>query len=181
MEQQVCDRLTTDALEQRLVELESYVSRMRAEQLTLLREVDARQTPLADGCRSLPEWTTGRLDIAPETAKTLVAAARTLADLPDLAERLETGEGSFDRITATATLASVGASPDRIEQSEGVDISGVRRLTAAHRRMTPQDTRQLFSDRYLAMQPTLDRTAYRLWGQLPGTDGELVQDRKSVV
>ncbi|MFW2339151.1 MAG: hypothetical protein ACN4GK_03795, partial [Acidimicrobiia bacterium] len=82
MRQQVLDRLTTDALEQRLIELESYVARMRAEQLVLLREADQRQTPLADGCRSLQEWTAGRLDIAPETAKTLVSAARTLADQP---------------------------------------------------------------------------------------------------
>jgi len=175
MRQKVLDQLTTDALEQQLIGLESVVAQARARQLTLLREADQRQTPLADGCRSLQEWTAGRLDIAPETAKTLVSAARTLADQPNLAERLETGEGSFDRIVATATLAATGATSERVELSAGFDIPGVRRLTAAHRRMTPQDTQQLFSNRYLAMQPTLDRTAFRLSGQLPGADGELVR------
>jgi hypothetical protein len=175
MRRQVIDRLTTDALEQRLVELESYVARMRAEQLVLLREADSRQAPLADGCRSLQEWTAGRLDVAPETATTLVSAARALADQPNLADRLEAGVGSFDRILATATLATTGAKPERIEQSEGLDIPGVRRLTALHRRMTRKDQQQVFTDRFLSMQPTLDRTAFRLWGQLPGLDGELVE------
>ena len=175
MGQKVLDCLTTDALERQLIEIESLKSRLTARQLVLLREADARQTPLADGCRSLQEWTAGRLDVAPETAKTLVSAAKTLADQPHLRNRLESGVGSFDRIVATATLAAAGAKPERIEQSEGFDIPGVRRLTALHRRMTRRDQQQVFSDRFLSMQPTLDRTAYRLWGQLPGADGELVE------
>lgn len=175
MGQKVLDRPTTDALEQQLTEIESLKSRLTARQLVLLREADARQAPLADGCRSLQEWTAGRLDVAPETAKALVSAARALADQPHLEERLEAGVGSFDRIVATATLAAAGAAPDRVEQSEGFDIPGVRRLTALHRRMTRSDQQHVFSDRFLSMQPTLDRTAYRLWGQLPGSDGELVE------
>ena len=175
MRQKVLDRLTTDALEQQLMEIESLKSRLTARQLALLREADARQTPLADGCRSLQEWTAGRLDVAPETAKTLVAAACMLADHPVLEERLEAGVGSFDRVLATAQLTTAGASSERVEQSEGFDIPGVRRLTAAHRRMTRKDQQQVFSDRFLSMQPTLDRTAFRLWGQLPGSDGELVE------
>ena len=175
MRQKVLDRLTTDALEQQLIEIESLKSRLTARQLVLLREADARQTPLADGCRSLQEWTAGRLDVAPETAKALVSAARTLADHPHLQDRLESGVGSFDRVIAVAYLTTAGASPERIEQSEGFDIPGVRRLASLHRRMFRKDQQQVFSDRFLSMQPTLDRTAYRLWGQLPGADGELVE------
>ena len=175
MRQKVLDQLTTDALEQQLIGLESIVAQARARQLTLLREADQRQAPLADGCRSLQEWTAGRLDVAPETAKTLVAAARVLEDLADLEESLGSGRASFDRITATAHLTAAGASSDQVESSAGLDIPGVRRLTALQRRMTPTDQQQVFADRFLSVQPTLDRTAYRLWGQLPGADGELVE------
>ena len=176
MEPKSTTDLTTDGLEQQLIELESIVSRVRARQISLLREADSRQTPLGDGCRSLGEWVAGRLDVAPETAKALVAACRVLETVPDLEETLEAGSGSFDRIIATAHLVAVGASPDRVEQSAGFDIPAVRRLTAMHRRMTPTGAQQTFSDRFLSMQPTLDRTAYRLWGQLPGADGELVEN-----
>ena len=104
MRTEVLQDLTTDNLEQQLIELESIKARLTARQLCLLREADQRQTPLSDGCRSLQEWTAGRLDVAPETAKQLVKAALTLTDLPDLEDRLLEGLGSFDRIVATAKL-----------------------------------------------------------------------------
>ncbi len=167
--------LTTDGLEQQLIELESIKARLTARQISLLREADRRQAPLGDGCRSLGEWTAGRLDVAPETAKALVAACRVLETVPDQEQRLGSGLGSFDRIMATAHLTVAGASPDRVEQAAGLDIPGIRRLTAMHRRMAPIHEQQMFSDRYVSMQPTLDRTAYRLWGQLPGLDGQLVE------
>ena len=52
--------------------------------MALLREIDRRQTPTADGCRSLAEWVTGRLDLAPDTAKTLVTAAYRCEWLPSV-------------------------------------------------------------------------------------------------
>jgi hypothetical protein len=160
--------LTTDQLEQQLIGLETYVAQARARQIGLLREADQRQTPLADGCRSLHEWTAGRLDIAPETAKALVTAARVLTEQPNLEETLSQGVVSFDRILATGQLAAAGATPDRIQQAGGLDIPAIRRLTARYRRMTPHAEQQIFSDRFVTMQPSLDRTAFRLWGQLPG-------------
>jgi hypothetical protein len=105
----------------------------------------------------------------------MVAAARALETVPDLEETLESGSGSFDRIIATAHLVAAGASADRINQAAGLDITGIRKLAAAHRRMTPTSEQQTFRDRFVSMQPTLDRTAYRLWGQLPGVDGQLVE------
>ncbi len=173
MKAQVPD-LTTDTLERRLVELELWVSRIRAEQLVLLREVDLRQVPLADGCRSLAEWTAGRLDVAPETAKQLVAASTTLQDQPDVRSDLDQGLVSFDRAHQTARLAAAGASNERLAHARGLDIAGLRRLTASLRRMTRVGERELFESRFLALQPNLDSSEYRLWGRLPGTDGETV-------
>jgi len=174
MNTKACD-LTVDQLEQQLIKLETLKAQICARQIGLLREADQRQTPLADGCRSLIEWTAGRLDISPETAKALVTAVRVLTDQPNLEETLNQGVVSFDRILATGQLAAAGATDDRIQQAGGLDIPAIRRVTARYRRMTRPDEQQIFSDRFLTMQPTLDRTAFRLWGQLPGVDGELVE------
>ena len=171
----VLEHVTTDALEQQLVALEGVVSQVRARQVILLREADRRQIPTADGCRSLQEWTAARLDLAADTAKQLVATTRLLADQPDLEISLSDGDASFDRILATGRLTASGASDSTLLMSTGFDISGVNRQTALHRRMTPGDERQIFEDRFVAMQPTLDRSSFRLWGQLPGIDGELVE------
>ena len=53
--------LTSEALELRLLELESGIARRRGEQMVVLRELDRRQTPMRDGHRSLKEWATGRI------------------------------------------------------------------------------------------------------------------------
>jgi hypothetical protein len=175
MRSNVLEHLTTDGLEQQLISLESLVSQARVRQIGLLREVDRRQVPLSDGSRSLQDWTAGRLDVASETAKGLVAASRLLADQPDLESALVDGDASFDRVVATARLSSAGAPESTVAVSAGLDIAGVWRLTAQHRRMTRTDERQAFADRFLAMQPTLDRSSFRLWGQLSGSDGHLVE------
>jgi hypothetical protein len=84
--------LTTDTLGQRLVNGEAAIARVRAAQMTIIREIDRRQTSLVDGCRSIVEWVTGRLDVAPETATTLVGAARRVEGAsPRLRQRQGTG------------------------------------------------------------------------------------------
>ena len=175
MRQTTLDQVTTDALEQRLIELESLVSRIRSEQISLLREADRRQTPMADGCRSLQEWVAGRLDVGPETASVLVSAGRVLDDQIELEAALESGEASFDRILATANLVAAGATRDRVDLAAGLDIPGIRRLASMHRRVTKKNERSVFADRFVSLQPTLDRSSFRLWGQLPGADGQLVE------
>lgn len=175
MKQTTSDDLTTDALEQRLIELESFVSRIRSEQISLLREADRRQMPMADGCRSLQEWVAGRLDVGPETARVLVSAGRILDDQAGLESALRGGEASFDRVVATASLVAAGADQGRVELAAGLDIPGIRRLASMHRRMAKSDEQSVFAERFLSMQPTLDHSSFRLWGQLPGADGQLVQ------
>jgi len=41
--------------------------------------------------------------------------------------------------------------------------------------MTTGDETSLFTDRYFIVQPSLDESAYRMWGQLPGVMGRTVE------
>ena len=162
------DALTTDHLEQLLVRAETAVARARAAQLTVLGEIDRRQVATGDGCRSLAEWVAGRLDVAPETAAALVRAMHGLADRPALAAAVAEGEVTFDRAAALARS-------DDGDLARHLDISGIRRHTAAQRRVTRADERRAFSDRYLVIQPSLDEARWRLHGQLPGMAGRVVE------
>jgi hypothetical protein len=173
MEGFAVSRLTTDTLEQRLLELESVVADARAEQLGLLREVDRRQVPLGDGCRTLAEWVAGRLDVTRETALRLTAGSRLLDESP-LEQGLSEGL-SFDRVYETARLAAAGADEETLEGSRGFDLTGVRRLTAQHRRMSRVDEQETFDARRLMVQPSLDRSHSRLWGELPGLDAVIFE------
>jgi len=164
-----------DAMESRLLELETMVSRIRSEQLTILAELDVAQVAALDGSRSLVEWTAARMDVTSEAASALVYGSRVAAEHGELAKALGGGSITFDRMVATARLAGAGASPELLAGSAGFDLTGVRRLVAAQRRFTRRGEAEAFRGRYVAMQPTLDETTWRLWGQLPGYEGRVVE------
>jgi hypothetical protein len=63
------ENVASDEIEALLLGSEAVIARERASQMTLLREVDRRQTSIAAGCRSLREWVAGHLDVAPETGR----------------------------------------------------------------------------------------------------------------
>jgi hypothetical protein len=100
--------LTMDAIERSLTDGEATIARVRRSQMVLIREADRRQEPTADGCRSMAEWVTGRLDVAPETAKTLVSTARRLESLP-------TADNSTDPQSTHHPGASDGAPGSAIQ------------------------------------------------------------------
>jgi len=165
---------SVDALEQRLVAAESAIGRQRALQAELLVQLEAAQVVQTDGSRSMIEWVSSRLDMGPSTARHLLRLSRGMEG-SHIASELASGMISFERAAAEARLSELGASPDTVSASRGLDLSGLWRLVARHRRMSRAEEQQTFSERYLALQPNLDQSSWRLWGQLPGTDGQLVE------
>lgn len=163
------ENFSTDELEVRLVAIEQTIAQLRAEQASLIEIVDRRQVPLADGCRSLAEWVSGRLDIARRTAGQLIATARRLPEQDALAKALSDGELSFDRATA---LIRLNGHPGEFAH---VGLSALHQI-AATESLTAGSERAAFERRHLTIQPTLDMTSWTLWGQLPGHDGQIVQD-----
>lgn len=164
-----------DDLDRFVTAVETAMGQGRVAQMAALREIDRRQTPMADGCRSLTEWVAGRLDLAPDTAKTLVATARNLSELPMIEEAAASRELSFDRIAAIARLAQAGDEADVLAESAVLDVAGIHRRVAHRRRMTRNQEHLAFRDRYLSLQPNLDESAWRLHGQLPGEAGSVVE------
>jgi len=164
---------TTDTLEQQLLRLESFVAAARIEQAGIVAELDTRQVPLADGCRSMREWLAGRLSVTSDTAASLNRLAHSQhQDVRRMAGR---GELSFDQAVEADRLAALVGESRALEVAVTHDIAGMRRLTARHTRITPGDERDIFDGRHFVMQPNLDRTAYRAWGVLPGIDGSIVE------
>lgn len=166
--------VSIDELEQELLSAQTLISRVQAHQLRLLRQLDSTQVATADGARSLAEWTAARLDMDPRRAQELVRTARSLADHPDLENELAEGVSSFDRVRATAQLASSGAPDTAVDTSRGLDITGVRRLARRWHRITPQQEAAGFEQRYLMLQPNLDESSWTGWFRLPGLDGRIL-------
>lgn len=166
--------LTNETIEQQLLEGEAAIARIRGKQLSLLRELDRRQTALRDGHRSLVEWVTDRLDVAPETARELVSTAKRLTELPEVDDAVASGAIGFDRAVAVSRFAGRDDSLDVLSEMAGFDIAGIHHLAARRRRMTRLDEEIAFNERYVSVQPNLDESAWRLHGQLPGLAGRVV-------
>ncbi len=166
---------TIDQLEQLLVDDEAHIARLRARQIVALQALDIAQVAIMDGARTMAEWVAARLDVTPETAQKLTQTAVRLIDQPSLAEDLEGGRVSFDRIVEESRLVSSGASSELVAQSRGWDLVGLRRMVARHQRLSRSGEQRVFSDRELKLQPTLDQTYYKIWGGLPGLEGRQVE------
>ncbi len=148
------------------------MSRLDALRLQVLRELDVAQAATVDGARTLVEWVAGRFDLENSTARMLVTLAR--AQDPDVEAGLTDGTVTTDRAAAVVGLRAAGADDATLEHSWGRDLAGVRQMTSAHRRISRQDEADSFSDRFLHLQPSLDESSWRLWGQLSGIDGRIV-------
>ncbi len=176
METTTATTLTMDTIEQRLAEGEAMIAKIRRSQMVLIREADRRQTPLADGCRSMAEWVTGRLDVAPETAKALVTTARRLEALPTVQGAIADGSISFDRSTAVARIAEPSEDATIIDELAVYDVAGIRRLRPKRHRTSREMERQAFAHRYMTAQPNLDESSWRVHGELPGMAGRSFVD-----
>ncbi len=166
---------TIDELELRLLAHERMIARHRAAQLELIAQLDQAQVASGDGCRTMAEWLSGRLDVEPTTALSLVTTARSTWSADSLATALAAGEASYDRVAATVRLRACGAEPLLVEASNAYDLTGVRRLTARLTHRLPRTEHHTFESRHLVIQPSLDESVWRLWGQLPGYDGRIVE------
>jgi len=160
--------LTQDEKERILCETEADIARLRAVPLEVLEDVDRCQVATAEGCRSLSEWTTARLDLHPDTAKNLVRTMRRTTDRPDLREALGSGHITFDRLEALSRI------PEPVGHLEHLDVAGVRREAANRIRMTAEDEYRTARSQFLVMQPSLDESWWKLWGGLDGASGALV-------
>ncbi len=160
---------TTDALEQQLVAAEAVIARLRAHQSRILREIDVRQVPAADGYRNLHDWTAARLDVTPDTARRLIRLASARHEGIDRA--VEAGEVTFDRAVEVTRLDTT----DPVADAAGYGIPRLRSLIASRHRHPRHRERDLFADRYLVLQPNLDQTTLRLWGELVGVDSVRVE------
>lgn len=159
-----------------LREREAEIARLRSEQAALVQRLEWFHVADHDGARSMLEWTTATLDVDDATARKLTHAARFLGRNRRLTDAAATGEVTFDRAVATAKLVAAGASDDAVADSFAIDLAAVRRLTARHRRLTPQSEAKAYRERFFAMQPTLDNNAARFWGQLPGFESRILED-----
>lgn len=164
-----------DELTQALEHWESLKAHAVANQLAILAEVDRRQMPMADGCRTIADWAAWRLDVSHETARQYVGLARRLPDLPDTAGRLTDGSIGPERAAAVSSVSTPETEGRLLDQLAGQDIAGVQRFAARHKRIHRDSERRDHNRSYLTMQPSLDEGWWAIHGGVTGVAGATIQ------
>ncbi|MDK1292893.1 MAG: hypothetical protein QGM46_11255, partial [Actinomycetota bacterium] len=167
-------RTITD-LEADLVGVEAQISLLRGEQHVLVNELDKAQAHHSDASRSMVEWVQSHLDVKADTAKDLVFAARRFKRNRGIYDTMVYGGATFDRTVAVVKLADAGATVDEIQESYRRDLGGVARMLARTKHVTPTVEREVFVNRFFTIQPNLDESRYRMWGEAPGVIGRTIE------
>ena len=166
---------TFESIGQRLVDIERQIGRLRAEQAVLVNEIDKRNGHRSDGSRTLAEWLQVHLDVSRGTARDLVVAGRGCVENRTLQEDLAEGT-TFDRVVALHRFVNAGASEAEARSTGTMNITDIQKMAGTRKRMVAKGEHREFVNRYVSLQPTLDRTAWTLSGRLPGVMGKLVEE-----
>ena len=154
---------------------EGEIARLRAVQLDAIRQLDDAGVVNMDGARSMVDWVTAKLDVAPETASALVQASRILTD--NEGEQLGRGECSALIVPWLPAGWRPLVPTSGNSTCRRVSISaGVRRLTARLRSVhPPRRVSGVHAEQHLVLQPNLDESQYRIFGSLDGVGGRTVE------
>jgi len=156
-----------------LIADEVEISAIKARQIARLRRLDVLQVDTADGARTMADWVSATLDVSPQTAGRMVRVARSHQS--DLEERMASGEFGIDRAAFLSQLRDLGGPEEVISNSSDYSLGYLYGLIDRLRHFDSLIEQMSFEDRYLVLQPSLDESAYRIWGQLPGVDGQIVE------
>jgi hypothetical protein len=162
-----------DTLETRLFDLERVINQARAEQVEILSQLDDLQVYLSDGDRGMEDWVASRLDVSHQTAHRLMTIAHF--DERWILERLKAGRFGLDRASHLVKLAATGCPTDLLlEAADEYPLGRLWGLVETRREISATHEQACFEARYLVIQPSLDESMFRLWGQLYGIDGQTV-------
>ena len=139
----------------------------------LISVVDARQSWMADGPRTLADWVAAKLRLRHSSARRLVDVARLLVDLPVVRGRFAAGDLSFDQVDAICRLATAETELSVIERVSGLSNTALDRLVRRRRGIDVEEAGSVWERRRLVRQWNLDESELRFHGRLPGDEGRV--------
>jgi HNH endonuclease/Domain of unknown function (DUF222) len=156
-----------DRLDQLIAGGELEIAMIRLLQMAAIAEKRRRKSHLADGYRSIVDWTAAQADVSHQTARDLCWTITRLEDAPEVAEQLSSGEISFDRAQLLARLPA----KHRHDHQE-FDIAGLGRLVAHHKRLTRGREKRTGNGR---LNFGTEELITPFWGELPGLDARVME------
>lgn len=167
---------SNDEIEEGLEQFAALSAAAVARVCSLIAEVDARQSWMADGARNLVDWVAARLRMRRSSASRLVSVARQLADLPELRKCFAAGELSLDQVDAVSRVATKDTEDSLLRETAGLSAAALDRLARRRRAVGEDEARSVWDRRRLVRQWNLDESELRFHGRLPGDQGRVFDE-----
>src|SRR6188508_3289147 len=113
-----------DELESRITELWGYLNAATYRFLTLVAQFDREEAYARHGLANTAQWLNWQCGIGPGAAREKVRVARSLEQLPEIADAFAKGEISYSKVRAMTRVATAA--------NESVLVHVARNGTAAH-------------------------------------------------
>lgn len=152
---------------------EAEISEIRARQVESLRRADRLRLDTADGPRTMPDWVVAHLDVSPQTARRMMRIAR--AHHRDIEQRMAAGEFGIDRAAFLCQIRDLDGPEELIADSDRYSLGHLYGVIDRLRKIDSLTEQMMFEDRYMTLQPSLDRSSGRFWGQTHGTDWHIIE------
>lgn len=163
--------------EQVLAEIAERHARIGREQLALLRllgRVDPDEPWIHRGARDLPHLVALRLGISEWKARRWVAAARRLPELPAVADALEHGLLSLDKVVELTRFATPAEQARLIRWAQHVSVWAIRRRGDLLERTSVKEDRRVDRERRLEWWFQAEERRFGLFALLPAAEGAVV-------
>ena len=166
------DWVRVEGLMGELSGLQTEINRLQARQVEIVAELDPVLLRDLTGSRTIRDWLTAQLDVSSPTALKL---RQTDPNHSGFGKLFQTGEIGLDRAYLLTKLDQTGLTPTELD-SRATTIPSVGSMSSGNgaAESTRSRARKDFDDRYLVIQPSLDSSAHRFWGQAVGTDSEAI-------
>ena len=162
-------------IEDRIVEVHRRLCATQRELLGLIAEFDRREAYKVDGARSMSDWVGYRLGVSDRTAREWTNSASALDGLPAIADAMESGEVSWDKVRWLTEFCTPDEDAAFANEAAGLSAAEVR-ATALHRkRLAREACDRRFKRRYLKIVPDVEEGVVRLWGRLSDAEGLVVK------
>jgi hypothetical protein len=150
------------------------ICRGQRELLSLIGEVDRRESWLGSGARDTAHWVSMRYGLSCWKANRWIAAAHALEGLPRLADALVSGEVGLDKVVELTRFASPGTEADLVSWAKRVSCATVRRRADLERRASIQDDLDAERSRFVSWWYFDEGRRLGLEAELPVAQGAIV-------
>jgi hypothetical protein len=148
--------------------------RVQRELLSLIVEVDRRESWRNSGARDTAHWLSMRYGISCWKAHRWIAAAHALEGLPRLSDALARGELGLDKVIELTRFALPGTEADLVSWARRVSCATVRRRADLKRRASIEEDLDAERSRFVSWWYFDEGRRLGLEAELPAAQGAIV-------